>query len=164
MKKRGKEKSVEIIVETPKGSRNKYRFDEQKKIMTLKKILPTGFSFPFDFGLIPGTKGEDGDPLDIIIITQQSIFPGCHVDCRIVGGIKAKQAENGKEIRNDRFVAIPVCDDLYSSIENIDDLPKELVSEITDFFVAYRKHENVDFVPLSLLTSREVKKIIKSSK
>jgi len=162
-KKEKKEDSFEIIIETPKGSRNKYKYNEKKGTFILHKILPTGFSFPLDFGFIPDTKAEDGDPLDIMLVTQQSTFPGCHIDCRIIGGIKAKQTENGKEVRNDRFFAVPVCDDTYSPIRDIKGLSKELIDEITNFFIAYRKYENVEFVPLSLLTAEEAKKIIKSS-
>ena len=162
--KKEKRDSLEIIIETPKGSRNKYKYNHKKDFFKLNKILPVGFSFPFDFGIIPETKGEDGDPLDIILITQQSTFTGCHIDCRIVGGIKAEQTEDGKTIRNDRFFAVPLCDDLYASVENIQDLPREMVTEIGEFFMAYHKLENVDFVPQSLLGAQEVKKIIKSSR
>ena len=156
--------SIEIIIETPKGSRNKYKYNEKKEIFKLDKILPVGFSFPFDFGIIPKTKGDDGDPLDIILITQQSTFTGCHIDSRIVGGIKANQTEEGKTIRNDRFFAVPLCDDLYASVQDVHDLPREMVNEIGEFFMAYHKLENVDFVPQSLLKAQEVKKIIKSSR
>jgi len=76
MGKEKKDDGLEIIIETPKGSRNKYKYNEKKENFKLKKILPIGFSFPFDFGLIPGTKGDDSDPLDIILITQQSTFTG----------------------------------------------------------------------------------------
>ena len=96
-KKEKKEDRIEVIIETPGGSQNKYKYNEEKKNFILHKILPAGFSFSFDFGFIPGTKGGDGDPLDIILITPQSTFPGCHIDCRIIGGIKAKQTENGKK-------------------------------------------------------------------
>src|SRR4030095_13228607 len=113
VRKAKKDNGLEIIIETPKGSRNKYKYNEKKENFKLNKILPIGFSFPFDFGLIPGTKGDDGDPLDIILVTQQSTFTGCHIDSRIVGGIKAVQKENGKEIRNDRFFAVPLVDDMY---------------------------------------------------
>ena len=162
--KKEKEDSIEIIIETPKGSRNKYKYNAKKEIFKLEKILPVGFSFPFDFGIIPRTKGEDGDPLDIFLITQQSTFTGCHIDCRIVGGIKAEQTEDGKTIRNDRFFAIPECDDMYAYVQNIRDLPREMVNEIGEFFMAYHKLENVEFVPQSLLDAQEVKKLIKSSR
>ncbi|HKB44167.1 MAG TPA: inorganic diphosphatase [Chitinophagaceae bacterium] len=158
-----KEDCFEIIIETPRGSRNKYKYNEKKEIFTLHKILPAGFSFPFDFGFIPGTKAEDGDPLDIMLIAQQSTFPGCRVDCRIIGGIKAKQKEDEKKVRNDRLFAVPVCDEMYAPVQNTQDLSKELIDEIVNFFIAYRKYENVEFVPLSLLNAEEAKKIIKSS-
>src|SRR5687768_14520561 len=142
-KKKDKGEVIEVVVETPKGSQNKYKYDKKKEAFKLNKILPAGFAFPLDFGFIPGTKGDDGDPLDILLITQQTTFPGCYIDCRVIGGIKARQKEkNGEEVRNDRFFAVPECDNIYSSIREMEDLPKELIDEVTNFFIAYRKYEN----------------------
>lgn len=162
-KKESKDETFEIVIETPKGSQHKYKYDKKRKIFTLHKVLPAGFAFPFDFGFIPGTKGEDGDPLDILLISQQPTFPGCYIDCRIIGGIKATQKEKGKTIRNDRFFAVPGCDNIYHSIREAGDLTKEMINEISNFFIAYRQYEGAEFIPLAILTADEVKKIIKAS-
>src|ERR1700712_5031895 len=101
-------KPVTAIIETPKGSGEKYNYDEKQRYFKLGKILPAGLVFPFDFGFIPDTKGEDGDPLDIIVISELASFPGCAMDCRIIGAIKAEQTEkNGETLRNDRFLGVP---------------------------------------------------------
>src|ERR1051325_6834357 len=99
--------SITAIVETPRGSAQKYDYDKKKKWFKLKKMMPAGMVFPFDFGFIPGTKGGDGDPLDVVIISELKSFPGCCMDCNVIGGFKATQTENGKTVRNDRFFVIP---------------------------------------------------------
>src|ERR1700760_5120369 len=103
--------SVEVVIETPKGSSQKYDYVPNTPFFKLKKILPSGTVFPYDFGFIPDTKGEDGDPLDIIVISEFNSFPGIMIKCRIIGGIKAEQSTKDakKMIRNDRFIAIPKC-------------------------------------------------------
>src|SRR4051812_38265137 len=71
---------LNVILETPKGSRNKYSYDNEKELFRLKKVLPVGAVFPFDFGFIPGTVGEDGDPLDVLLFMDEPVFPGCLVE------------------------------------------------------------------------------------
>src|SRR5882724_761988 len=83
--------SIDVVIETPKGSAQKYDYDPSTHFFKLKKILPSGMMFPYDFGFIPGTRGEDGDPLDIIVISEFQSFPGCKMKCRVIGGIKAEQ-------------------------------------------------------------------------
>src|SRR4051812_11882412 len=100
-------KTVTVVVETPKGSAQKYTYDPEKRWFELSKIMPAGMVFPFDFGFIPDTKGEDGDPLDIIVISELTSFPGCVMRCRVIGAIEANQTEEDKTVRNDRFLAIP---------------------------------------------------------
>src|SRR5947209_8129063 len=101
MGKKGKERIVEVVIETPRGCRNKYAFDKKSKTFRLKKILPAGAVFPYDFGYIPDTEGQDGDPLDILVIMDEPAFTGCCLECRVVGALKAKQSEDGKMIVND---------------------------------------------------------------
>ena len=101
-------KEITVIIDTPKGSNHKYEFEPETGRFKVKKILPFGLSFPFDFGFIPGTKGGDGDPLDVIILSEISSYPGCAIDCRIVGVLQAEQTErDGKKMRNDRFIGVP---------------------------------------------------------
>jgi inorganic pyrophosphatase len=99
---------ITTVIETPQGCNYKLTYEPESQSFKLSKILPVGLVFPFDFGFIKNTKGEDGDPLDIIIISEASGFPGCIVDCRIIGALTAEQTErDGKKTRNDRFLGIP---------------------------------------------------------
>src|SRR6185436_14667007 len=102
-------KCVNVVIETPKGSRVKYTFDQKTGMLVLKKALPEGMMFPFNFGFIPGTKAEDGDPLDVLIVNEEALVPGCLVKARLVAIISAEQRERGgKTVRNDRLVAMAI--------------------------------------------------------
>src|SRR6195952_3105533 len=98
------EKTVNVVIETDKGSRNKYAFDPTMGVFVLKGVLPEGTSFPYDFGFIPSTKGGDGDPLDILVIMDAPAFTGCVITVKVVGAIEAEQTErDGVRVRNDRL-------------------------------------------------------------
>ncbi len=129
--------NINAIVETPKGSRNKYAYDEKTDIVKLKKALPAGMIFPFDFGFIPSTIAEDGDPMDILVLTDAPTFPGCLVEAKVLGIIKVEQEKKGEKVRNDRVIAVQLDSRLYSSADSIDDLPDGLVKEIINFFASY---------------------------
>jgi inorganic pyrophosphatase len=100
-----------VVVDTPKGSRNKYKLDERDGQWRLSKVLPQGMSFPYDFGFVPSTRGEDGDPVDVLILADEPSFPGCVVAARLIGVLEAEQTEGRKTVRNDRLVA--VVEELY---------------------------------------------------
>ena len=91
------------MIESPKGSRSKYTWDRVIEAFELSGLLPTGMSFPLDFGMVPSTLGDDGDPLDILVIGDEPAAVGCVVNVRILG-IKAEQTERGRTYRNDRLV------------------------------------------------------------
>jgi inorganic pyrophosphatase len=95
-----------VIIDTPKGCRNKYAFDLKHKAYVLKAMLPRGAVFPFDFGSIPGTEAQDGDPLDALVLMDEPAFTGCLIEARLIGVIEAKQTEDGKTERNDRLIAV----------------------------------------------------------
>lgn len=97
---------LNVIIETPKGSRNKYKYDQKHRLCALSKILPTGNTFPYDFGYIPSTAGQDGDPLDVLVLMDEVVFPGCLITARLIGVIKAEQTDDGDKIRNDRLLAL----------------------------------------------------------
>src|SRR4029453_15828071 len=78
-------KTVRVVIETPKGSRNKYAFDVKDKFFALKKVLPAGMAFPYDFGFVPSTRAEDGDPVDVLVLMDEPAFPGCVLTCRPIG-------------------------------------------------------------------------------
>ncbi len=79
---------IHVIVETPRGSRNKLKYDEELGVFRLKKVLPTGMAFPHDFGFVPSTKAEDGDPVDVLVLMDESAYPGCVVESRLFGVIE----------------------------------------------------------------------------
>ena len=98
---------LRVVIETPKGSRNKYDYDPECDCLDLATALPEGMSFPYDFGFVPSTLGEDGDPLDILILMDVPVVPGCVIRARPVGAIEAKQKAKGEEWeRNDRLIAV----------------------------------------------------------
>src|SRR3954471_7721851 len=90
-------RSIPVVVATPRGSRTKYSYDPELKGIVLKKTLPEGMVFPYDFGFIPRTKGEDGDPLDVLVLMDVSTCPGCIIESRIIGLIQAEQTEKNEK-------------------------------------------------------------------
>src|ERR687890_1560322 len=99
------DEELNVIIETPKGSRNKYNYDEKLGLFRLGGVLTSGASFPFDFGFVPSTLGGDGDPLDVLVLMDEPAFAGCLVRARLLGVIEAEQTEKGKTAQNDRLIA-----------------------------------------------------------
>ncbi len=133
----------------------------------LKKLLPAGMAFPYDFGFLPGTKGEDGDPLDVIVISEFPTFPGCSVECRIIGAFVISQtesAQSSKSIRNDRFIAIPVESEIYSKVDTIKDLPKQIVTELEAFFINYMQLEGKRITVERRISASQSTKLIQKCK
>src|SRR5690242_14418380 len=79
-----------VVAETPKGSRNKYAYDDEHGIFRLRKVLPAGMSFPYEFGFVPATLAADGDPIDVLVLMDQPAFPGCVLSCRLIGVIEGE--------------------------------------------------------------------------
>ncbi len=146
-------RSIDIMIETPKGTREKYHYDPDNRLFHFKKALPLGMHFPYDFGLIPGTLGEDGDPLDALVISEFRFFPGSMVCCRLIGGILASQEEEKKKIRNDRFLFIPEASVQYQHVLAIDALPKQEIEQLETFFVNYNQLEGKRFTPLKRVSA-----------
>lgn len=156
--------SMEVVIETPKGSAQKYEYVPNTPFFRMKKILPSGMVFPYDFGFIPKTKGEDGDPLDVIVISEFCSFPGIIIKCRIIGGIKAEQSaekNSRKMIRNDRFLAIPKFSNIFQKIETMDDLPGKITDQLEEFFIDYNKLEGKKFRALDKMGPRKAQELIK---
>lgn len=130
---------LQVVIETPKGSRNKYAFDEKQKVFELKKVLPAGMAFPYDFGFIPRTLGEDGDPVDVLVLMDEPAFPGCLLKCRLIGIIEGEQSDKKKKERNDRIVAIEKENHSFADIKHIADLGRTFVKELEEFFVNYHE-------------------------
>lgn len=157
--------AVDVIIETPKGRRNKYTWDEEAKAFRLKKILPHGTVFPFDFGFIPGTKGGDGDPLDVLVIMDEAAFPGCLLECRIIGALKAKQTEKEETVeQNDRLVGVSVLSELYRDINDIASLNENVLKEVERFFVSYNDLAGKKFEGEGWAGAEDARKLIEASR
>jgi inorganic pyrophosphatase len=156
---------ITAIVETPKGQGLKFDFDPLLGCMKLNKIMPLGLVFPFDFGYIPGTIGGDGDPIDVLIISEIPTFPGCAIDCRIIGGIKANQQErDGEKMRNDRIIAIPEVSIQYAAVKTLNELPSSLMEQVIAFFENYNAQAGKIFSPVQKLTPTQAGNIIKKAR
>jgi len=153
-------KTIDAIIETPKGSSEKYDYDPTSGFFKLKKILPSGMVFPYDFGFIPRTKGEDGDPIDILIFSEFKSFPGCMIECRLIGNIQAKQTDGKKKIENDRFVGIPIQSVFFQKIKSINDFPNESIKQLEAFFINYNKAEKKIFQIKKINGPKEAHKIL----
>lgn len=143
-------KTLNVIIETPKGCGNKYAYEKKSGLFKLSKVLPQGLVFPAHFGFIPRTKGDDDDPLDAIVLMDEISFPGTLIECRPLGAIKAEQTEkNGEIARNDRIITVACESHRYSSLKSLKQLDKKIIEEITKFFITYNAMDNKKFSPLA---------------
>src|SRR4029077_21228360 len=130
---------------TSKGCRNKFDYDPDSSLFILGGLLPEGMMFPFDFGFIPSTLGDDGDPLDILVLMDAPAHVGCLIDVRIIGIIKAKQTEDGETEKNNRLLGVAVHSYNHQDLSSIDDVNKSLLSQIEEFFISYNKQRGKKF-------------------
>jgi inorganic pyrophosphatase len=155
---------LNVIIETPQGSRNKYAFDEELGLFVLKGVLAAGHSFPFDFGFIPRTRGGDGDPLDVLVLMDEPAFAGCLVRARLIGVIEAEQTElDGKTERNDRLIAVAANSKTHSHVRSINDLNDTLVAEIEHFFISYNEAKGKRFEPRGRFAARKAKSLVEEA-
>lgn len=133
------------IIETPKGSRNKFDYDPDSGLFMLGGLLPEGMAFPFDFGFIPSTLGDDGDPLDVMVLMDAPAHVGCLIDVRVIGVIAAEQTQNGKTKVNDRLIAVAVHSYDHEDIKSVADVSKTLLDQVEEFFVSYNKQRGKKF-------------------
>jgi inorganic pyrophosphatase len=153
---------LQVIIETPKGSRNKYGFDAEQKIFALTKVLPAGMVFPYDFGFVPSTRAEDGDGTDVLVLMDEPAFPGCLLKCRVIGVIEGEQLDKKKRTRNDRVVAIENENHSYAKVKHVDELGKKFVKELEDFFVNYHEQIGLKYKILDVRGPSEAWKRIKA--
>lgn len=161
-----------VIVETPKDSRSKYAYDKEIGAFALKFVLPQDMSFPIDFGFVPSTLADDGDPLDAIVLLDKSLAVGTKLTARVVGAIKAKEREKGgKWERNDRLITAATHAHTYEGARSIGDINPELLDTIESFFERYnslhgkkfRVEERLDGPAAERLVRKGAKAFSKSS-
>jgi inorganic pyrophosphatase len=143
-------KAVHVVIETPRGSRNKFKYDMKLGAFRLKTVLPLGAAFPYDFGFVPNTLADDGDPLDVLVLMDEPAFTGCIVRTRLVGVIKAEQCEGDGAVRNDRLIAVARKAHNFHGVRSLRQLDKTLIDELIHFFVSYNESKNRIFRVIGL--------------
>ncbi len=128
---------TEVVVEVPRGSRNKYEMDDATKEIHLDRVLFASVHYPTDYGFVPGTKSGDGDPLDVLVIVEEPTFPGCRVTVRMIGLLCMEDEEGADE----KLLAVPLADPRFEGIADIDDLQPHWLVEIENFFATYKSLE-----------------------
>lgn len=128
---------IPVMIEIPKGSRNKYEYDKEKKVLKFDRMLFSAVHYPSDYGFIPNTLAQDGDPLDALVLVWEPTFPGCMIDARPIGLFKMWD-ERGPD---EKILCVPVFDPLWNHITDLSGVPPHLLKEIEHFFAIYKQLE-----------------------
>ena len=133
--------SVYVIVEIPKRSRNKFEYDKKGGFIKLDRVLYSSLHYPGDYGFIPRTHYDDGDPLDVLVITNEPTFPGCVIEARPVGIFRMED----RGVADDKVLAVPATDPLFDNYTDLEDVPPHFMEEVVHFFSVYKdlQHERV---------------------
>jgi inorganic pyrophosphatase len=152
---------LNVIIETPKGSRNKFDYEPELGLFILAGVLPAGAVFPYDFGFVPSTLGGDGDPLDVLLLMDEPAFAGCLVRARLIGVIEAEQTErDGETTRNDRLIAVVTNSRNHQDVHTLDDIGGNLVDEIEHFFISYNQAKGKTFKPLGRSGPQRARRLV----
>ena len=150
-----KARTCRAVIECSQGARGKYAFDPELQAFTLKRLLPAGMSFPLDFGFVPATKAEDGDPLDIMVLHDEPLPMGVVVEVRLIGVIEAEQTEDGETKRNDRILAVAKDSLSYAATKTTGDLAPGFLDTVTSFWTQYEALRGVGFKILGVKSASE---------
>ena len=155
--------ACQAIVETPKGRRGKYDYDPKTRVFRLKTMLPDGMSFPLDFGFIPSTLADDGDPTDLMILVDEPSPVGALLDVRLIGVIEAEEDEHGKTERNDRLLAVAAVSHLYADVKQASDLNDAFIDNLVQFWTNKDRLEGKAFRCLGVKGPKEAVTLVKKT-
>lgn len=131
-------KVVDVLVEIPTGSQNKYEYDEEKGVFKLDRVLFSPMHYPTEYGYIEDTLALDGDPLDVLVYTTFPTFPGCVIESRVIGMLNMSD-EKGQD---EKLLAVPTEDPRFQHVHTLEDIPEHILNEIAHFFKVYKDLEN----------------------
>lgn len=152
------------VVETARGSRAKYRYDERTGTFTVAHVLAAGLVFPCEFAFVPGTRADDGDPLDALVLFDDATFAGCVLPCRPLGVVLAEQEDEAGEVRrNDRVVAVAEASHLYRDLHALTDVPAHLLDELESFLVTYDAARGRRFTVLGRGGPDDARRLVRAS-
>ena len=128
---------INVLVEIPGGSKNKYEFDKALNAFTLDRVLFSSVQYPCDYGFVPNTLADDGDPLDGMVMMDQPTFPGCVIAARPIGMLE--MIDGGD--RDEKILCVPAKDPRYAGVKSLDDVSPHRLDEIAEFFRSYKNLE-----------------------
>ena len=159
------EEGVLVVIETSKGSRNKFGYHEKTGTFRLKRVLPEGSAFPYDFGFVPSTKGGDGDPLDVLVFLDEPAPLGSLVTVRLIGVIEARQREaSGEWVENNRILGTAMPAQATAHVKGLEDLRPHLLDEIEGFFIQYNKMRGTAFEVLRRSGPEKARELIEQGR
>jgi inorganic pyrophosphatase len=150
---------VYCIVEIPKGSRNKFEYSKKAGVIKLDRVLYSPMHYPSDYGLIPQTYAEDGDPLDILVMVNEPTFAGCVIEARPVAIFH--MLDRGDP--DDKVLAVPATDPIFDDYHDIGDVPKHFLSEIAHFFQTYKQLQGIEVKPQGWESASVAREVILAS-
>lgn len=153
---------MHVIIDTPQGSRNKYKYDDELRCFKISRVLPIGMCFPHDFGSIPGTVAADGDPLDALVLVETPSFVGCLMKVHLIGVIEAEQIENRQTLRNDRLIAVAETPVNKPVIKHLNEVPKVALDELEQFFINYNRIHGRVFKPIGRRGPQAAQRLLKA--
>jgi inorganic pyrophosphatase len=140
-----KKRECKVIVDTPQGNRIKFRYEPPFQLFSFSHLLAAGLTFPYDFGFIPSTLGDDGDPIDVLILMEVPSHIGCLVDVRLIGVIEADQTQEGKTFTNDRLIGVATRSYIHQNVASIDEINPVVLDQVQEFFITYNKERGRTF-------------------
>jgi inorganic pyrophosphatase len=156
---------LNVVVETPKGSRSKLAYEPDFHALVVKRVLPEGLSFPFDFGFAPSTLADDGDPMDVLVLLDASVPSLCVVPSRLIGVIEARESDDdGEMVENARLVAIGERCQLFTDVHRLSDLPKPVIDQIENFFISYNEQDGKKFKVTGCRGPRAAKRLVQRAR
>jgi len=153
---------LRVVIETPKGSRNKFAFNTDDRTFELKKVLPADMEFPYDFGFVPSILAPDGDPVDVLVLMDEPVFSGCVLLARIARAIEGEQTNGKKTERNDRIIAVEKDAHRFANVKSVDDLGKDFSRELEEFLVNYHRLTSKQYKVLRMAGPGQARKLVKA--
>jgi len=154
-------KCVQVIVETPKGSPSKLKYNPKTGVFAVHRILPLGTTFPFDFGFVPSTLADDGDPLDVLLLMDQPTPVGCAVPARVLGVVRVMQRKKQRKLRNDRLIAVAGSSVRHADAPPAGRLDKSVLRDVERFFVSYHEAYGDEYECLGYQGAEAADKILR---
>jgi inorganic pyrophosphatase len=155
--------NVLCVVEAPRGSRVKLKYDPKLGAVVLGRPLPLGLHYPFDWGFVPSTRAPDGDPIDAMVLHDAPTFPGVAIPCALIGVVRVEQTRNGKRERNDRLIAVAVEAPRFDGLRDARKLPKQTRDEIGQFFLESVKFTDKNAQLLGWSGPREATRLLEAA-